>query len=434
MKVRMQRNSLQQQKLAGCLGTAILASSLTHTAPLLAQETDPFDSLINRARPEFSQPPIRTGGFDLIPDIEFDLEAIDNVFASDTLDVNDVTLSLRPRLLIRDRRSDRELVVNTRASVRKYLDNTVSDRVEVNVNGRGRFGLGTRTRPFVGFQFRQNDASSVEFSDLSVAAQPIDLTAFGGNAGIEQDFGPVTAVGEARYTRTDFRGGLVENATTNNGLDDFDLLLGRLRLGYSVNPAQRIYVEGQINDRRYSTDASAVGIAPDSIIDRSSSGFSVRAGFARQITDILLVDINAGFLRQEFDDPTLSDVDAVSFDGRILYSPTRLTRFRLSAARTIDDTVNPFFSGLLRTEFSGAVEHELRRDLVVTGEGRYTVIDERGSAVQDTGDIEEFQLSASVNYFISPRWNARVRASVFNRSSIFGGTQIRSLVGLAYSF
>ncbi|UVI39066.1 outer membrane beta-barrel protein [Qipengyuania spongiae] len=369
------------------------------------------------------------------PRIEFDVEGIDNVFASDVVDRNDVTLSLRPAVLVSDRRPDRELTLNLDAAFATFLDNTVSDRVQIGADGLGRFGLGTRTRPFVGFSFRQNDTQSRQFPDLSLTAQPIRLTSIGGNAGVDQEFGPITATAEARYQNTSYRDEIIgDSLNLIPGFEDFEVASGRLRLAYSVNPAQRIYVEGEINDRKFDVNPGSIGAVPGLLVNRSSDGFGLRAGYARQITEILLFDANVGYLRQQYDDPAISTVSSFSFDADLVYSPSRLTRVRLSAGRSIDDTVNQFFNGLLRTEVGLGVEHELRRDFLLSAEGRYSTIDPRASGGATASDIEEFQLSGSARYLISPSWTARFRLSYFDRNATFGGSQLRGLLGLTYYF
>lgn len=411
-----------------CAGVFLGAS------PALAQSNDPFASVLNQYRPEFSKPPIRIGGFEVRPRIELDAEAIDNVFASDVVDRNDVTLSLRPAVLVSDRRSDRELTLNLDAALATYLNNTVSDRVQIGADGLGRFGLGTRTRPFVGFSFRQNDTQSRQFPGLTLTAQPIRLTSIGGNAGVDQEFGPITATAEARYQSTSYRDEVIADAfNLLAGFDDFEVVSGRLRVAYSVNPAQRVYLEGEVNDRNFEVDPDS-GAVPGFLVDRSSSGFTLRAGYARQVTEILLFDANIGYLRQEYDDPTISTVSSFSFDADLVYSPSRLTRVRLSAGRSIDDTVNQFFNGLLRTEIGLGVEHEMRRDFLLSAEGRYSTIDPSDSGGAATSDIEEFQLSGSARYLVSPSWTIRARASYFDRDATFGGSQLRGLLGVTYNF
>ena len=396
-----------------------------------AQVIDPFGSIQSRFRPEYATPPINVGGFEVSPRIEVQTEYVDNLFASDVIEVDDFILSVTPQVTVRDRRSDRELQLDLSAGYAMYLDNQVDDRLQLRARGNARLGLGTRTRPFFGGFIQQNDSTNRSFEEFRDTAQPISLTSFGGNAGVEQDFGPLIATAEARYERTEYGGDdVIAGIPVDSGFRDFSLKSGRLRLAYSVNPAQRVYVQTELNARDYG-ETTGLPNAPGAFVaNRSSDGFTVRVGYARQITELLLLDVSAGYLQQNFDDPEFSAITTASFDASLFYSPSQLTRLQLRASRSIDETVNPFFSGLLRTEFAVSVEHELRRNLVLSADARYTVID----AGDMVGEGEEYRLSGQARYFISPRWSLRLRAERFSRSGVFEGSQNRLLLAAAYNF
>lgn len=406
--------------------TAVLAGSGAS-----AQGVDPFGSIQDRFRPEYATPPLNLGGFEVSPRIEVQTEYVDNLFASDVVKVDDVILSITPQATIRDRRPDREFRLDLSAGYAMYLDNQVDDRLQMRARGNARFGLGTRTRPFFGGFFQQNDSTNRNFEEFRDTTQPISLTTLGGNAGVEQDFGPLIATAEGRYERTEYSGDdFIAGIPFDSGFRDFSLTSGRFRLAYSVNPAQRVYAQVELNARDYG-DVTGVPTAPGVFVaDRSSDGVTVRVGYARQITELLLLDVSAGYLRQDFDDPAFAAISTASFDANLFYSPSALTRLQLRASRTIDETVNPFFSGLLRTEFAVAIEHELRRNLVLSAEARYTVID----AGETAGEGEEYRLSAQARYFVSPRWSLRGRAEHFSRSGVFEGSQNRLMVAAMYNF
>ena len=413
--------------LAICAGITAIATSSAASAQIV----DPFGSVESRFRPEYDTPPIIVGGFEVSPRIEAQAEYVDNLFASDLIKVDDVILSLTPSVAIRDRRPDRELRLDLSGGYAMYLDNQVDDRLQLRARGTARFGLGTRTRPFFGAFVQQNDSTNRTFDEFRDTAQPISLTSFGGNGGVEQDFGPLIATAEARYERTEYGGdNIVSGIPVDSGFRDFTLKTGRFRLAYSVNPAQRIYVQTELNTRDYD-ETMEPPVAPGAFIaNRSSDGFTIRVGYARQITELLLLDVSAGYLRQDFDDPTFSAISTASFDANLYYSPSQLTRLQLRASRSIDETVNPFFSGLLRTEFAVAAEHELRRNLVLSAEARYIIID-AGDMVNEG---EEYRLSAQARYFVSPRWSIRARGEHFSRSGVFEGSQNRLLIAAAYNF
>ena len=422
------RASVQLQRMAA---TCLVAVALGWGGGAAAQELDPFGSIVDRSRPDNTAPPINWGGFEVTPRIGAEVEAIDNVFASDQLDVSDVTIAINPSVLIAQRRSDRFFSLDISTGFVKFLDETVDDRFRAQVRGQARLGLGTRTRPFFGFEFRQNDARNAARISFSNVEQPLKLTSYGGNVGVEQEFGPLTATAEGRFRRTTFDGVFVAGQTqVNAGFRDFDLLAGRARVAFSVNPAQRFYVEANFDRRDFSSSPLNSPALPVLQGNRSSESLAIRIGYARQLPELLLLDVNVGYLKQEFDDPRFSGPSAYSFDGRLSYSPSQLTRFQLRASRTVDDTVNPLFTGLLRTEFSFGVEHELRRDLVLSSEARYVKLD----SGDNTANGSEYWLTGTARYDFTRNIMLRLQAEHFRRDGVFAGDQTRGLVGVAYVF
>lgn len=398
-----------------------------------AQEFDPRTPLESRARPEYSPTPITLGSFEVRPQIDASVEYVDNLFASDTLDVDDVILSVRPSVTVTDRRPDRELSLNLGTGYQKFLSGNSDDLFQILGRANARFGLGTATRPYAGATFRLNDAAQFDFGSGSNVAQPLKTVSYGGNLGAQQDIGRVTLDGEGRYERFEYSGPIFFGATAIDGdLRNYSLLQGRARIAYAHRPDQRIYVEGRYG--RFDFDNPAVNAIPGLPVfftaDRSGDNLTGVGGIQLQITDVLSFDGNVGYTRLEFDDPALIATSAFSAEANLFYAPTRLTRLQFQATRSVDDTINPLFSSFLRTGFALVAEHELRRNLLIRGEARYVEF--------DTGEAgligDEYQLGGTMVYFVSPRVVLRLRAEYFDRSGFAAGQQQRVLLSAGYRF
>lgn len=387
----------------------------------------------DRARPEYASPPITVGAFEVVPRIEVGAEYVDNLYASDQFNVDDVILSVRPSISVADRRMDREIRFNLSTGYQTFLDNNASDRVLLNARLRGRFGLGTTTRPFIGAMFRRNDTSSTGLAPGSNPAQPIRNTAYGANLGVAQDIGNVTLETEGRVNRYEYDGQIFfQNQLFDGNVRDYTYYEGRARASYSSRPDQRFYVEGRYG--QYDGTGAAVAVPPTSqnffLADRSGETYTVVGGIQFQITEVLSVDANVGYSRLKFDDPRQPTVSGLSFTASAYYSPSRLTRFQLQAVRSVDDTINPLFSTFMRTGFSVLGEHELRRNLILRGEAEYTRFD----AGEFDADGEEFRTSLGAIFYLSPRVSLNVRGELFDRNGIAPGTQKRALLSLGYNF
>ena len=398
-----------------------------------AQDIDPRTPLENRARPDFGSPPLTVGAFEIRPQIDAGVEYVDNLFASDLFDVNDVVVSIRPNVSITDNRQDREIRLNLSTGYQTFLNNNSGDLFQLQGRLNARVGKGTPTRIFGGAEFRLNDATQVDFSSAGNVAQPLETTSYGGNLGIEQDLGSFTLQGEGRYSRFVYQGLIFfGNAAIEGSLRDYAFYQGRARLSYSRRPDQRLYVEGRYG--RFEFDNGGLqqfpGLPDFFLADRSGDTISAAGGLQIQVTEVLSLDANLGYTRLLFDDPTVESVNAFSAEANVYYAPTRLTRFQLQATRAIDESINPLFSSFLRTGGAFVAEHELRRNVLLRGEARYVRF--------DTGDAglagDELQLGGSVIYFVSPRISLRIRGEYFDRSGFAAGQQQRVSASIGYRF
>ncbi len=425
LRQKIMRGSIPMAHAGGCLAMLV-------ATPGSAQEFDAFDSIRERPRPEYAAPPVRVGGFELYPSVAFELAFIDNLFASDALDLDDTLAVVAPSLAVRSQRPDRILNLDVSVAYQNYLEGAASDRVSGNAAAQGRFRRDTATRPFFDLRFARNNGGLRNTGVIDDIAQPLKLTNYGGSAGVAQDFGPLTATVSGRYNAVDFDGDFVFNGVpVAASFRNFQEVGATARLSYSRNPAQRFYVQLSGNKRDYDDRAPDLPDTTSRVFaNRTGEGLNASVGYIRRLTELLQIDVNVGYLAQEFDDPALGSISALSFAGNAYYSPTQLTRIRARAARSIDETTNPLFNGLLRTEFALSAEHELRRDIVLGAEGRYTAIDP-GEGLENGN---EYFISAFVRYFVSPNWSLNSRVERFERDAISPGSQTRALFGVRYDF
>lgn len=411
---------------AGLVGIAGL------TTPALSQNQAPaFIPIEDRPRPEYRTEPINVGSFELRPTINSQIEYTDNLFPGATEPAEDVVVRVTPTLRLRDRRTDRQINLQLRAGYETFLNNSINDRLLLNARGNARFGQGTGTRPFLGFNVSRNDTRGRDFANFDETVQPIKLTAYRANLGLDQDIGNFTVTAEGRYSGASFDGDIfLDEEIFDSSVRNSDQYGGRFRFAYTRDSTQTFYLEGQVNEFDFVTPDGTAAFPPSFRVDRSSTEARLSAGFARNLTEVLRVDVNAGFLSQSFVDPTLNDVETVSVVGRIFWNPSRLTSVQARAQRTVDPSIDPLFAGLLRTEGSFIVQHELRRNIIIGVEGQLATIEQ----LDTDNNGSEIALAGMVRYFASPRISLRLRAERFDRSGFFPGAQNRVSLATRLNF
>jgi len=399
----------------------------------LAQVQNSSSSSIGRISPEYRPSPILANSFEISPLIDAEVEFVDNLFFNDLVPVDDTLLSIRPQVLVRDRREDRQISLRLSSGYETYLENSRDDRFTVDAVGAARFGLGTLTRTSLGLNFRQNDTRGFGVSDTAEATgQPLSLTSFGGKLGVDRDIGALILGVEGQYNSTNYSGDVfIDGQQFGSGFRDFETLRGIGRLSYSVSPEQRIYTQVSYTALDYDGLTQNINLPDFLLTDRSSDNVSIRAGYTRQLTNVLQLDINAGVISQSFDNPSFSGNDSLAFNANLIWEPTRLTTVQFNGSRAVDTSNDPLFNGLLRTSGGVTVSHELRRNVTLDGNVRLSDVN------FSDGDesARQFGTYASVRYFVSKKWSFRLRGEYLDQDTVrFPGSQTRITFGVRRNF
>lgn len=408
-----------------------IAAQIVPGGAASAQADVQAQSVSERARPEFGAQPLRAGGLEILPSIEVRGGYEDNVLFVPQGAVDDFLLAVRPELTVRQSRSDRLLSLSLSSGYDTYLDNTISDRLSLRASSSARLGLGTSTRFRLGAIAERNDEARNEISSFSTGAKSIKYTSFVGNAGVDRDIGPFVAGVDVRARSVSYDGAiLISNQTIDVGFRDFQSYAGTGRLAYSLGSSRRVYVQATYDNRDYASLAPNPLLPPAFAFDRSSTGMRVEAGFTQQFSELLFFDARVGYLKQDYDSPLLDDVSSLSFEGSLLWNASPLTTIELGALRSVDETVSPLLSGLVRTEFRAQVDHELLRNLILSANGRFAQLKPIGNLAA----IDDWEIGASARYLLNAKWSLIAQTSRFERSGTTNISQSRASIGVRYNF
>lgn len=420
-------------RTAACrLGAALAALALV-AAPgsLAAQEDRQAQSVADRNAPEFNRRPIRVGSFDLFPSIDLDVNYNDNIFALPGPEIDDVLVTVSPKILLVKRRPDRMTRLNLDAGFRRYVDAISENSERFSANIMTRQGLGSGTEWRLGANASYNFEQRRDIASFNEASTPINFTTLQGNAGITQDLGPLrlSLDGSAKAVRYD--GQFEQNGTVFDlSFRDFEIYRASVRGTFARSANQEFYVQITGDSRRFDVAPLFQQGTVVDFIDRSSKGGRLEAGYRRQVTELLYLDLRAGYLLQDFDDPTVSNVDGLAFSADLLWNATPLTSVRLSGVRQLDESIDPRLSGLVRTEARVQVEHELMRNIILIGRAGYSDFNQTGSPL----DGEQVNLSASARYNFTRAIGFALEVEHFDRSGLNGFTQNTLTAGVTYNF
>jgi hypothetical protein len=177
----------------------------------------------------------------------------------------------------------------------------------------------------------------------------------------------------------------------------------RVRFGYEVMPQRSLYVEGAVNSVDYDRPVDNNGI------ERSSVGYKATAGMHFDLSNLLLGDIYVGYLEQNYDSPTQGDISGSVYGLGLQWYPSRLTSINLHLDRNVEESTEATASGYLSTTARIGVEHELKRNIILSANADYTEnkFKQNLPGQKEREDITGFGLEG--RYLISRRFYTSLR-------------------------
>jgi hypothetical protein len=130
--------------------------------------------------------------------------------------------------------------------------------------------------------------------------------------------------------------------------------------------------------------------------DRSSTGLELLIGTSFDYHGLMLGEFAVGYRTQEYQQP-LPDISTPVVDAEIQWNITDLTTSSFTLDRSIQETIYPQFSGYIRTSSVLSIDHELRRNLLLTLSYLYAKLDYSGIPPAEQHD-KVYDIMAGVTY------------------------------------
>jgi hypothetical protein len=389
-----------------------------------AQDIPPNVGVADRNRPAFDAIGLRAGSLLIYPSVTGRAEYDDNVLASSAGKRGDKIFYLEPEVRIRSDLARHAFDVKGyyHRSFHAKLD--TEDASEYGANGRGVVDVTRRTRIRVMGSAERNAENRSNLGSFTGSRTRVKFDRYAGSAGLEQEVGDFILLGRGEYRRIRYMD------TTDPLGNPIDLSFRNLKVrtatgqvSYRLRSGTSAFVRVQGEKRTYDLRPGDPGFDPITLTDRSAKGLRAEAGLGLELTSLIYGNIRLGYLKQNYADSKLRDVDGLSYGADILWNITPLTSFKLTAERAVDETSSQTTAGNLRSEFTADVDHELLRNLILTVGTRYARISPAGLSPKS----REYEARFGARYLLPNRFmELRAGYAFEKRSSANPGIRFSS--------
>jgi hypothetical protein len=333
-------------------------ASKTVNAPDSKDTTGAGD--VNRVSEAYEPKGIEVGNYLLFPEIDVDETFNTNVYATQSNAKPDFLTTVTPQFRAQSRFENHALNFNGQASKVHYLTYSGDNHLDGNLGTDGRIDvtktaeITARADVHAGHEDRSNPNA------VSGALKPTPTHGVTSLLGAKDEFGHLTLSGQAGVDRLDF-----ENVGTNSGIDVDNKARDRTestlvqRAAYEFKPSYSAVLQTTENDRSYDR-ADITGIS------RDSQGYRVEGGLAVDISQLVKGDLLVGYMDQKYRSSAYQDSSGLAMRFALNWTPTTLTLVVPALAREVQETTQTGASGMIHTDVSVLVRHELQRNIILT--------------------------------------------------------------------
>jgi polysaccharide biosynthesis protein VpsM len=200
---------------------------------------------------------------------------------------------------------------------------------------------------------------------------------------------------------------------------DRDEWTGSLRLGHSVAQGSTVFIEPQINTRRYHQTVSvADGLRHD------SSGYQILGGMRYDLSSVTYAEVAAGWLEQRYVDTTFPTLSGPTMAATAVWNPRDWITVTLDAARQVNESVLPGVSGIETMFVQGAVDYELDYNWLANATVGYATADYRGTAAASSRTDDTLRYGLGTRYLLNRRMSLGASWAGYNRTSTAAGAAL----------
>lgn len=347
-------------------------------------------TVAGRVPPGYEAIGIPVGSFRLSPQVYLGAYFTDNIYVRETDKTSDVALQVAPSAALVSTWARHAVSVLVGASYDRYLRSSNENYFDYSAQADGRYDVGNRSH-ITGFvAWQRNTEKRGDLGAADPDYDPVQYTTLSSGLGASWESGRVRLMANGNYTRkrySDTRD--VDGSVISQGYRDVDTLGATLTGEYAITPNFALRVQASRENNDY-TNSPLLG-------NRDFTTTELLAGASFEFTDFLRGEFGFGYIQQDYESAAFKSFDGVGGRAKLEYFPTQLTTITLNGARTVEMSGQRLSPSYLLTTVGLTVDHELYRNLIVSGSATYS----DGRFENPRRNEHRYMVAASARYLIN---------------------------------
>lgn len=346
---------------------------------------------LSLARPAYAQQPGVLTPFDLFdpesgdgvklgeklhfyPRLEVDGTFDSNVYNVENDETDDLVASVRPRFVLRPDLGRHSFQLHGGAEFRRHVDVTSEDSDQFDVGARAVLDFASRTELVLDGGYRHGIERRGTAGDQFLTDRPVEFDRFEVGAQLRRTGGFLEMLGEVRLAEIDYEDAALNGVPVDLSGRDVSVHRARIRGSAPSSDHTRIFLELSGNRVRYERKDP---------VSRDSEGFAALVGMHLLLSDLIELEVGAGYIHQDFENPAVENVSDVNYHMRIDWTPKPDIQVTALAQRSVEPSPRTDVPALVATEFRLEATKVFGVRLLATAEVGAVREEYRGSARSD---------------------------------------------------
>ncbi|HVZ29393.1 MAG TPA: outer membrane beta-barrel protein [Asticcacaulis sp.] len=367
----------------------------------------------DRAKTDYQPLGIRLGAFMANPQIGVSLNSNDNVFYDDAKKKSDVVLEVTPSVEVASDWSRNALAFGISSAIDQYGSATTENATSWNAHASGRYDISSHVNVFGNLSHDDGVLSRSDPLASTNSAKPTKRQFDNITTGFTLVGNRLRLIAQTSQREETYHD-VLDNVggTIPEHLRNLTTYTGSVRVDYALSPNVSVYVNGELNRRKYDDFNQARFNAKGSILS---------VGTSFDLDKLARGEIEVGSVNQtQKYQPALGKQTSTYVNGKVEWYPTEITTVTFNAGTNFTDAGLSGAPTALVTRAGVNVDHELLRNLILSAGLNGEKYAFKGLDRTDTRQ----RLSFAANYFLS-------RRVVLNAS--FNHDQLKSRGAAAYN-
>lgn len=388
---------------------AALIAALAAAPAFAAAPSQVPPNVEERPRPDYDPKGLRLGDFVFFPRLSMSSQYSDNIYAASSDAVSDLIWRVQPDLRFAALWPNDKLELSAFGGITRYTDHSSENTDTYGVSSAGMFSIHDSTSVSGNIDLRHEALPRESILSSPGTLHPVEYNQGSAHVELTHTLGNLQLTGFGDWLRLAYQNNIAPDGSSVFEKDrNFQTLSEGVRGDYAIGVDTSVFVSGRLFTTDYQQTPPAV------VYDRSSNGYEVTGGIRIHETDVLSGDIGAGYLKAHYPHIGGQDVGTLALHVALAWYPTLLTTVKLRIGRAVEQAPMEISSGYLVTRYRLEVDHELRRNVVLS----MAVNHDSGSFGGTDRHDSEWSAGASATYLLNPSMNLKLSYTYQSRDSV----------------